>query len=103
VNDEEFKNYALGLEPGDRVIETSQTSCMRGKKGVVYLSTNPGHEGSVCVLWDGGMGTSITHGTRLLCVRCESHPQQDNPAVRFGYCDACFEEFEQEELPAKFC
>lgn len=60
--------YISALKPGEQVIECGE-SCMKGARGVVYLSTEKGSEGSVCVRWqtdEGVMGTSVTWGTRRI-------------------------------------
>ncbi len=65
MNDEQNTAYLRSLQPGELVIETTQSSCMFGKRGVVYISDNEGiTKGSLCAMWEGGMGTSVTHGTR---------------------------------------
>ncbi len=59
-------DYLRGLKPGERVQETDRTSCLRDRKGTIYLSASGGQ----CVMWDrlpgerGQMGTSVTGGTR---------------------------------------
>ena len=59
------REYLNGLQVGELVVETCETSCMNGVKGRVYQSTFPGLTyGAMCVMWDNGMGTSVTHGTR---------------------------------------
>jgi hypothetical protein len=61
------QSYLKGLQPGEQVIETEPSSCMKGKTGTVYISENEGPaKGSTCVKWSDGMGTSVTHGTRRI-------------------------------------
>lgn len=64
--------YIRALQPGEEVIECGE-SCMKGCKGVVYLSKDGG---GTCVRWDTSkrnmtpkaawMGTSVTWGTRRI-------------------------------------
>ncbi len=65
MTDDEIREYLKGLQPGEEVIETGK-SCMTGKTGVVYISDNELTRGSICVRWEGGMGTSATWGTRRI-------------------------------------
>jgi hypothetical protein len=63
-DDDIIRQYLQSLQPGEEVIETG-SSCMTGKRGVVYISENEGVTfGSKCVRWDNSMGTSVTWGTR---------------------------------------
>ncbi len=57
--------YITSLKSGEKVIETGE-SCMKGKKGVVYLKLHAfgRDKHDVCVMWEGKMGTSVTWGTR---------------------------------------
>jgi hypothetical protein len=58
--------YLQGLQVGDKVIEIGECGT-KGVKGTVYISENEGPtKGSLCVRWENGMGTSVTHGTRRL-------------------------------------
>ena len=67
MTNSEFKKYAASLQVGEDVIETEPSSCMYGKKGRVYISQNKGPTfGSKCVMWEDGMGTSVTPGTRRI-------------------------------------
>lgn len=62
---EENTAYLRGLKPGEHVIECGEC-CMKGRRGVVYMSESGG---GLCVMWDmseGKMGTSVTHGTRRI-------------------------------------
>lgn len=45
--------YLTGLQVGEKVVEAERSSCMEGKKGVIYISENE-------------MGTAVTHGTRRI-------------------------------------
>ncbi len=54
--------YISALKPGEQVIECGR-SCMWGIRGTVYLSAS---DGGICVMWAGGIGTSVTHGTRRI-------------------------------------
>lgn len=67
-----LSEYIDGLQPGERVIETSRNAYWRCQ-GDVYVSNIPGPTfGSKCVLWEplpgttGRMGTSVTGGTRRI-------------------------------------
>lgn len=63
------QRYLQGLQVGEQVVETGE-SCMKDKTGEVYLSTmetpRASAEDSLCVKWEDGMGTSVTHGTRRI-------------------------------------
>ena len=62
-----MSEYLKSLQEGDKVIETEPSSCMFGKTGTIYISQNKGPTfGSKCVLWEDGMGTSVTHGTKRI-------------------------------------
>lgn len=50
--------YFETLKEGDEVIETGESG-MKGKRGTVYQSDN-----GLCIMWEGDLGTSVTHGTR---------------------------------------
>jgi hypothetical protein len=63
-SDDEIRAYLNSLQDGEEVIETGE-SCMTGKTGIVYTSTNEATKGK-CVKWEDGMGTSVTWGTRRL-------------------------------------
>ena len=69
--EQQVKDYLNGLQVDERVIETGK-SCMTGRTGTVYVSTNKATEGSLCVMWDrlpgddSRMGTSVTMGTRRI-------------------------------------
>lgn len=66
MNDAQLLEYINGLQVGEIVIETGR-SCMTGQNGTVYISKNAGVTlGSKCVMWQDGMGTSVTAGTRRL-------------------------------------
>ena len=65
MTNEQVVEYLKGLKPGEQVIETGN-SCMKGKKGVVYIGQGKESKGSICVMWEGGMGTSATWGTRRI-------------------------------------
>ncbi len=65
MTDEEVRTYLRALKPGEQVVETGE-SCMKGKRGIVYLSENESTKGSICVRWEDGMGTSATWGTRRI-------------------------------------
>ena len=58
------------FKPGDIVVET--LTHRKGMKGTVYISENELTKGSLCVMWEDSMGTSITHGTKLIekCFYC---------------------------------
>lgn len=69
MTDEQFLAYIATFKKDDRVIEIGQSGLM-GRCGDVYFD----EQNRVCVLWDGWhdddppgrMGSSVTHGTRLL-------------------------------------
>lgn len=61
MSSESIEDYLRQLQPDDRVIDVGDT-VRRGMYGTVYLNDS----GSICVMWDDGMGTSATWGTRRL-------------------------------------
>jgi len=69
MDQEQLIAFIKSLKPGDRMIETEKSSCLYGRKGTVYISKS---NGGTCILWDkmpgedGQMGTSVTHGARLV-------------------------------------
>jgi hypothetical protein len=71
MTDNEIINHLQSLQPGERVIETSN-NCMKGRKGTVYISQNQTTKGSICIQWDklphekSQIGTSATWGTRRI-------------------------------------
>lgn len=65
MTEDEVRKYLSGLLPGESVIETGE-SCMKGKRGTIYISQNEATKGSLCVRWEDGLGTSVTWGTRRI-------------------------------------
>ncbi len=73
MTEDQIGEYLNSLKPGEHVIETGR-SCMTGKKGVVYIGEGRMSKGTICVLWEGGLGTSATWGTRRLADACTCTP-----------------------------
>ena len=71
---QEESDYPNRLQVGEEVVETCQTSCMRGMTGRVYRSDRGPSKGYLCVMWSNGMGTSVTHGTRRIT---DVQPRED--------------------------
>jgi len=99
MTDAEEAYYLRSLKPGEQVIETG-SNCMHGRYGTVYISEREGvTKGSLCVMWDGGMGTAVTHGTR----RISDVPKMTEPAKtleikRWDVCDE-FGNLSYREIP----